>query len=851
MSSATSPTAGHAVPEPLLTEDSLCSGGRRRLHPAVYVAAVSILIRVAWASWATVTPVSDFHGYDALAKQLLAGYFKHSMGYAFRTPGYPLFLALVYGVFGPSVKAAAFAQALMGGITSGLVVVLAMKTLSRRAGVIAGLLHAFSLTAVVYVPVLASENLAVFLLVCSLLALAGSHERAGGRRWCLAALSGVLFSALVLTRPACGVPMVPAFVLLALYHPHRRTWSIGIPLVFLVAAGTTFAPWSIRNHRLGMSPLTISTQGGVGLWWDVRFYGEPGNPSILPKGSEGLSEQERDRLCRDKALEWVRSHPGLYLRLCRSRLVRAFGASPDPFVANWIVPTRENDELIVAVLELSDAEKKSLPPAAQKHYANVMWRQSRILWPYGSVMAALVLAGVLMALPRWRAFAFVLLPSLAYLGFLVLTVFIERYREVTNPLMFVPAGALLADILFGTRDLGRWLPRVGKIVLAGGLVGASVYTHSSGLAMPWYRPPAPRFGNPDVGELISKTVLFPNRPESYLIPWTRSAGATATREGEGLRCEAAEGDKPRYVGIRFPADEPQAIRMDLTMLNPESVQLLLVDAQAEDGRLIHRWAWNNSWLARMDDSRDSYVFVPRQKVGFFATSGASSLDGVQRMQITAKVRPGPAAGFILHHAEVAPPKLSQPDASALNFVPIGPQDNLAEHDSFWNKGWKETTIERAGEGLRLHSRAPGKRDYGHYAGLRYALPQAAALRLRMRFENPQNIEAVYVDACTRAGERRGRWMWVCGKDARPAVGASTFVFVRGRDTGFFKAEETAAAFDQVCDWHVFIRVAPEQEAGFVIESVEWGRKMATPDSVVCSQPSSGLATPAAGAPADP
>jgi len=829
---------------PLSAEGCLRSGGTRRLHPAVYVAAISTLIRVAWASWATVTPVSDFAVYDQLAKQLLEGYFQHHMGYAYRTPGYPLFLALVYGVFGPSVKAAAFVQALVGGITSGLVVVLAMKTLSTKAGVIAGLLHAFSLSAVIYVPVLASENLAVFLLVCSLLALMGSHERTGSHRWYLAALSGALFTALVLTRPACGVPMAPAFVLLALYHPHRRTWSVGIPLVFLMAAAATFAPWSIRNHRLGLSPLTVSTQGGVGLWWDVRCYGEPGNLSLLPKGAECLSEQERDRLCRDKSLEWIRNHPDVYQKLCRSRLVRAFGASPDPFVANWLVPTRENDELILAVLKPSDAdaEQKSLGPTAQKHFANVIWRQDRILWPYGSVMAALVLAGLLMAVPRWRAFGFVLLPSLVYLGFLVLTVFIERYREVTNPLMLVPVGALLADILFGTRDLGRWLPRVGKIVVTGGLVGASVYAHASGRAMSWYRAPVPRIGNPDVSELAFKTVVLPDPPESHLIPWTRSAGTTATRESGGLRCEAAEVDSPRYVGIRFRADEPQALRMDLALLNPESIQILLVDAQAQDGRLIHRWAWDNNSLTPMDGSRGSYVFVPRHNVGFFTSSGATTLDGVQWLQIAAKLQPGPAAGFILHQPEVAPARLPQPDLSSLDFVPIQRESDLSAHDTFWNKGWKETTIEPAGDGLRLSSRAPRKQEYGHYAGVRFSLPQAEALRLRMRFEKPENIEAVYVDAYTSAGERRGRWRWVCKIESRPAIGVSTFVFVPGQDTGFFKAEETAA-FDQVCDWHVFIRVAPEQEAGFVIESAEWGRKTADADSVVTSQAASSTAAP--------
>lgn len=91
---------------------------------------------------------------------------------AYRTPGYPGLLALIYLAVGHSWKAAAMFQALLGALTSGMLVLLAATVVSVRASAAAGLLHTFSPAALAYVPILASENLAIPLVVGGLLCLA-------------------------------------------------------------------------------------------------------------------------------------------------------------------------------------------------------------------------------------------------------------------------------------------------------------------------------------------------------------------------------------------------------------------------------------------------------------------------------------------------------------------------------------------------------------------------------------------------------------------------------------------------------------------------------------------------------
>lgn len=133
-----------------------------RSRPAAQVFLLSLALRLTWAGFAHVTPVSDFRGYDGLAvRWLMTGGFGSPGWLAYRTPGYPGFLAGVYFIFGHHWGAAAFMQAILGAVSSALVVGLAGRIVSPRTSLIAGLLHALSPTSLAYVPVLASENLAV------------------------------------------------------------------------------------------------------------------------------------------------------------------------------------------------------------------------------------------------------------------------------------------------------------------------------------------------------------------------------------------------------------------------------------------------------------------------------------------------------------------------------------------------------------------------------------------------------------------------------------------------------------------------------------------------------------------
>ena len=98
-------SASSAVPRTAAMGDRRPPGTIRRCAGWVFVFA--LVIRLAWCTLATVTPISDCAGYNALARNLLqTGRFHYARGYAWRTPAYPGFLAGVYAVLGYDVRLA-------------------------------------------------------------------------------------------------------------------------------------------------------------------------------------------------------------------------------------------------------------------------------------------------------------------------------------------------------------------------------------------------------------------------------------------------------------------------------------------------------------------------------------------------------------------------------------------------------------------------------------------------------------------------------------------------------------------------------------------------------------------------
>jgi 4-amino-4-deoxy-L-arabinose transferase-like glycosyltransferase len=454
---------------------------RQRFRLVLLVFAISFALRAAWAAWVEVTPVSDFRGYDLMAVRWLdTGVFGGPGRYAYRTPGYPAFLALIYAVFGHSWKAAAFAQAVLGALTSGFVTALATYVLSSRGSVVAGLLHALSPTALAYVPVLASENLAVLLLIVGLLLVAIARRASGWAAGGASLTSGLLLGLLLLVRPA-AIFFVPAWVGLVVWSSVRRRLVVLPPVLVMLAAMLVLSPWIVRNHRLGLGASTLSSTGGINLWMGNNDLAVTGGyirdaQAIVP--TNGLTESQADAAYRREAIAWIRGHPNRYLALSAKRLIRLMGVHPDTWAAKSL-PSG------ITVQDRVPGESGDALARIGRIRGKLDGRL--FLGAVRAVLAPLILLSLVLSFSRWRRFSLVLLPALSYMVGLSLTYVQIRFREIMNPLLFIPLAALLSDMMFGSDEVGNWLSRRGKVLAGAVLVAVTLGVHVTGLASSAYR----------------------------------------------------------------------------------------------------------------------------------------------------------------------------------------------------------------------------------------------------------------------------------------------------------------------------------------------------------------------------
>ncbi len=243
---------------------------------AVALVALSLVLRIAYVN-ATPDYVArhDARDYDVHAISIAEGQgFSKTIAYdratAFRPPGYPYFLGAVYHLFNVERAAnqdrwrvARIAQAFVGAAVVALVGVLAVQLWGSIAALVAMALTAIYVPLITVGGAIMSEPLYDVFMLASL-AAALAHRRSSHRyRWAL--LAGVLAGLATLTRAQAMILLVPLAIAVWDGRPWRSRAAIGPPLVLLVAAALTIAPWTIRNARELHAFVPVSTQLGSAL----------------------------------------------------------------------------------------------------------------------------------------------------------------------------------------------------------------------------------------------------------------------------------------------------------------------------------------------------------------------------------------------------------------------------------------------------------------------------------------------------------------------------------------------------------------------------------------------------------
>jgi hypothetical protein len=244
--------------------------GAALLHAAFFITYQQPDWTIAW---------TDQGGYRMLAHGILAtGQFTRYpdapafVPEAIRTPGYPMFVAVVYALFGQSHLAVATVQALVFAALCLVVFAAARQLTSSRTAVAAAALTALYPTFPYFGALVLTELWTTFVLTCGMWCCLRAYATARVT-WYVAA--GALIGLTSLTRP--GFFLLPAFLALPaavhVWQSADRTRAAARWLLLAAVFAAVMAPWFAYNYR-HFGRLTLSAAGSLGRpIWEASWQG--------------------------------------------------------------------------------------------------------------------------------------------------------------------------------------------------------------------------------------------------------------------------------------------------------------------------------------------------------------------------------------------------------------------------------------------------------------------------------------------------------------------------------------------------------------------------------------------------
>jgi hypothetical protein len=284
------------------------------------ILGLSLLLRLAVIHGAVWQPVHDTRDYHVLAWNLAHGHgyqqlylgetpeYRGLTFHAYRMPGYPAVLALLYTALGWSARHAYRANVAFELVTQLGVLWGARRLFGRPVALVAQALFGLH---VLWTPVLMTESL--FTLLYTGLALAGLTS-APARSAAHAAGVGALLAGATFVRPI-ALSVVPLFLVqVGRIRPVRRAGLIAILLILPLAGAVT--GWTARNLRVLGAPVWLSTNLGP---HNARAFGIDRTAVVLDLRAHGVtSEVAINRALLGRIRERVVQAPlgavGLYLR---------------------------------------------------------------------------------------------------------------------------------------------------------------------------------------------------------------------------------------------------------------------------------------------------------------------------------------------------------------------------------------------------------------------------------------------------------------------------------------------------------------------------------------------------------
>ncbi len=291
----------------------------------VVVTAVALIARAAIVAWAAgkFPPIADGTYYQLFATRLAHGlgytvaWDDGAVTYAAHYPvGYPALLSLAYRVFGDAPGIAMAVNAAIGTLAAACAHRVALREMSPRLAMVAGLAIALHPAILLYTPAVMTEGVASALVV---VALACAPRRDASRNVYVARIAamGAVFGLATLVRPQ-AIAFAPLLALVATRRPAAAVAVLGFALL-------TVAPWTVRNCvRMNRCAL-VSVNGGWNLLIGVRTDSGSWTPLEAPDECKTVWDEAAKDLCFEHAARAaILRSPGRFLAKMPRKLAVTF-----------------------------------------------------------------------------------------------------------------------------------------------------------------------------------------------------------------------------------------------------------------------------------------------------------------------------------------------------------------------------------------------------------------------------------------------------------------------------------------------------------------------------------------------